>query len=281
MNPFKQKREDLQKLRNYNKRRILSPGDATFHCKHCGYLGSNEEFHGALCICPNCNSYYSLPAMERLISIVDPNTFTPLFEEITTTNILDFPGYDKKLAELKTRTSVSESILVGTGRIQSVPVAVGVMDTSFLMGSMGSATGERITKLVEYATANSLPLVLFCASGGARMQEGIFSLMQMAKTSAAIKQHSNKGLLYISVLTHPTTGGVTASFATLSDITLGEPKALIGFAGPRVIENTIGQKLPEGFQRAEYLEEHGFLDGIVKREEIRDSLGTLLQLHQH
>ncbi len=278
MNPFKQKREELQKLRNYNKRRIL--GDSLFHCKYCGYLTDQEEFHNAHYTCPNCNAYYPVPAMERISSIIDENTFTPLFEEITAVNVLDFPGYDKKLASLKEKTSVSESVVVGTGRIQSVPIAVGVMDTSFLMGSMGCATGERITKLVEYATANSLPLLLFCASGGARMQEGIFSLMQMAKTSAAIKQHSNKGLLYISVLTHPTTGGVTASFASLSDITLGEPKALIGFAGPRVIENTIGQKLPEGFQRAEYLEEHGFLDGIVKREDLRNSLGTLLKLHQ-
>ena len=180
---------------------------------------------------------------------------------------------------MRQKTGLSEAVVTATGRIEGRKVAVAVLDSRFLMGSMSAAVGEKVTRLIEHATRNRLPVVIFSASGGARMQEGILSLMQMAKTSAALARHSQKGGLFISVLTDPTTGGVTASFASLGDITLAEPGALIGFAGPRVIEQTIGQKLPEGFQRAEYLEEHGFVDQIVPRKQMRAVLAQLLTLH--
>ncbi len=283
MNPFKNKIEELQRLKQYSQKKYATVPVTTgegFQCKYCAHTSSQSHFQQSLCVCDHCHTYYPMPARERLQSILDEGSFVAYYEELATTNVLDFPSYDHKLAKLRDRHDISESVLVGTGSIGHIPVAIGVMDTRFLMGSMGSVTGERITRIIELATAKQLPLILFCASGGARMQEGILSLMQMAKTSAAIKQHHNEKLLYISVLTNPTTGGVTASFASLGDIILGEPKSLIGFAGPRVIENTIKQKLPEGFQRAEYLEDHGFLDGIVPREKMREALENLLLLHQ-
>ncbi|MFI3199998.1 MAG: acetyl-CoA carboxylase, carboxyltransferase subunit beta [Eubacteriales bacterium] len=282
MNPFKQKIDELQKLRKFTQKVYQDfPIDERFvmTCKYCNHITSTERFTKSLHICDRCGRYYPMPAMERLTSILDQNTFQELYGELKTENYLNFPSYEIKLKKLSDKLDISESVIVGTGKIHKKTVAIGIMDTRFLMGSMGSITGERITRLVEYATNQSLPLILFCASGGARMQEGILSLMQMAKTSAAIKQHHNKGLLYLSILTNPTTGGVTASFASLGDIILAEPKALIGFAGPRVIENTIKQKLPEGFQRSEYLEEHGFLDGIVPRKDLREKLSQLIQLH--
>ncbi len=282
MNPFKQKIDELQKLRKYSQKTYDDlPIDDRFviTCKYCNHITSTERLTETLYICDHCGKYLPLPARERLTSILDSNSFVELFDELTTENILNFPSYDTKLKKAYDKLDISESVIVGTGTIQTINVAIGVMDTRFLMGSMGSVTGERITRLVEHATKHSLPLILFCASGGARMQEGIFSLMQMAKTSAAIKQHHNHGLFYISILTNPTMGGVTASFASLGDIILAEPKSLIGFAGPRVIEHTIKQKLPKGFQRAEYLEEHGFLDGIIPRDELQEALSQLLQLH--
>lgn len=282
MNPFKQKIEELQRLQKYSQKtsRDLSIDQRFVRtCKYCNHITSTERFHTALYICDHCGRYAPMPAMERLVSILDVNSFQELFGELVPENPLNFPSYEGKVKKLKEQLDISESIIVGTGTIQKNTVAIGVMDTRFFMGSMGSVTGERITRLVEYATSHSLPIILFCASGGARMHEGILSLMQMAKTSAAIKQHHNHGLLYISILTNPTMGGVTASYANLGDIILAEPKSLIGFAGPRVIENTIKQKLPKGFQRAEYLEEHGFLDGIVPRQELREALSQLLHLH--
>ena len=283
MNPFKNRTAELEQVRRYNKKRrnIKGPIDDKnlFTCKHCGFITSIEQFNKSLNACENCGAYYPISAKRRLISIVDEKSFVKLFDEVVTTNPLDFPEYENKLQEVSEKTNLNESILTGVATINSIKVAIGVMDTRFFMASMGSATGERITRLVEYATTHKLPLILICASGGARMQEGIISLMQMAKTSAAIKKHSDAKLLYISILTHPTTGGVTASFASLGDIILAEPEALIGFAGPRVIENTIKQKLPEGFQRSEYLVEHGFLDAIVAREDMREAITSLLQLH--
>ncbi len=194
-------------------------------------------------------------------------------------NPLDFPGYEEKLLNQQQKTGMKEAVLTGTGKISGYKVVVCAMDSRFMMASMGTAVGEKITRACEYAAKNRLPLIIFAASGGARMQEGILSLFQMAKTAAAVARHGEEGNLFISVLTHPTTGGVTASFASLGDVILAEPGALIGFAGPRVIEQTIGQELPEGFQSAEYLLEHGFVDQVVPRTDLRQTLAFLLQVH--
>lgn len=231
-------------------------------------------------ICMACGSYFRIRTKNRLRMVCDKGSFTPWFEEIESGNPLQFPGYEEKLSEVREKTGLKEGVTVGEGRIYGEKVCLGICDSRFLMGSMGQAVGEKIALAVERATENRLPVVLFCCSGGARMQEGILSLMQMAKTSAALKRHSDAGLLYVSVLTDPTTGGVTASFAMLGDIILAEPGALIGFAGPRVIEQTIGQKLPEGFQRAEFQVEHGFADRIVERHELKGVLYQILRAHQ-
>ena len=219
------------------------------------------------------------PLGDRLHLVFDGGKFGHLFSGVTTRDPLSFPGYKEKLKATQTRTNAEDACVTGVGRIGGRVVAAAQLDSHFFMGSMGSAAGERLTLLIEYADAQRIPLVIFCASGGARMQEGIYSLFQMAKTAAAIRRFKAHGGLYIAVLTHPTTGGVSASFAMLGDITLAEPKALIGFAGPRVIEQTIGEKLPEGFQRSEFLEEHGYVDAIVPRERMRDTLALLLRLH--
>lgn len=231
-------------------------------------------------ICMACGSYFRIRTKNRLRMVCDKGSFTPWFEEIESGNPLQFPGYEEKLSDVREKTGLKEGVTVGEGRIYGEKVCLGICDSRFLMGSMGQAVGEKIALAVERATENRLPVVLFCCSGGARMQEGILSLMQMAKTSAALKRHSDAGLLYVSVLTDPTTGGVTASFAMLGDMILAEPGALIGFAGPRVIEQTIGQKLPEGFQRAEFQVEHGFVDRIVERHELKGVLYQILRAHQ-
>ena len=202
-----------------------------------------------------------------------------MFQEIKVTNPLEFPGYEEKLKKAEQKSGLDEGVLCGVGNINSKKVATAIMDSNFMMGSMGSAVGERITRIIEYATQNKLPLIIFTASGGARMQEGIISLMQMAKTSAAIAKHDEAGLLYISVITNPTTGGVTASFAMLGDIIISEPGAILGFAGRRVIENTINQKLPEDFQSAEFMLEKGFVDDIVDRKNLKNYLSRVLKLH--
>ena len=220
-----------------------------------------------------------MTAPERLRLVCDKNTFTELNAGIRSANPLAFDGYSEKTAALRAKHGLNDAALTGEGRIGGFPCLIGAMDTRFMMGSMGSAVGERIARLFEKAAERRLPVVLFTASGGARMQEGVLSLMQMAKVSAAVGRHSAEGLLYISVLTDPTTGGVTASFAMLGDVILAEPGALVGFAGPRVIESTIRSKLPEGFQRAEFVLEHGFIDAIVPREEMRNMLVKLLTLH--
>ena len=220
-----------------------------------------------------------MTAPERLRLVCDENTFTELDAGIRSVNPLDFDGYAEKTAALRTKHGLDDAVLTGACTVGGLPCLIGAMDTRFMMGSMGGAAGERITRLFETAAERRLPVILFAASGGARMQEGILSLMQMAKVSAAVGRHSAEGLLYISVLTDPTTGGVTASFAMLGDVILAEPGALIGFAGPRVIESTIRSKLPEGFQRAEFVLEHGFADAVVPREEMRAMLIKLLALH--
>jgi len=216
---------------------------------------------------------------DRIRDIADEGTFKEFKFEFPETNPLEFEGYVDKKESLRSEVNSHDAIVAGTCKIDGYKAVLAVMNKKFMMASMGMELGETVCKAAEYAMAHRLPLIIFCASGGARMQEGIMSLMQMAKTSAVIEKFKEAGGLYISVLTHPTTGGVSASFATLGDITLAEPKALIGFAGPRVIEQTIGQKLPEGFQRAEFLEEHGFIDAIVRRDEMKSVLGRLLKLH--
>ena len=221
-------------------------------CGNCGDAIYTEDVENNNHVCPKCGYNFRLDATKRIEMILDEGTFEEWNNDLVTSNPLNFPGYVEKLEAVKSKTGLNEAVVTGKGKIHGQSVAIGVCDSRFLMGSMGEVVGEKVTRLVEAATANELPLIIFACSGGARMQEGIVSLMQMAKTSQAIKRHNDKGLLYISVLTDPTTGGVTASFAMLGDIILAEPGALIGFAGPRVIEQTIGQKLPEGFQRSEF-----------------------------
>ena len=228
--------------------------------------------------CP-CGYHFRMNPRQRLDFLADPGSFTELFGEFSPSDPLDFPGYRKKLEKTQSSCRERDAVLCGTAAIGGEKCALFIMDPYFMMGSMGTVVGEKITRLFEYATEKSLPVVGFTVSGGARMQEGILSLMQMAKCSGAVKRHSEAGLLYIAVLTDPTTGGVTASFAMQADIILAEPNALIGFAGPRVIEQTIGERLPEGFQRSEFQLEHGFVDKVVPRSELRATLIQLLQLH--
>ncbi len=248
-------------------------------CDNCKEIIYKEDFHNNLSVCPNCGKHFRLSARRRIKQIADEGTFKEIGSDILTKDPLHFEGYLKKVESLKEKTKIKEAVKCGTCEIEGQKVVLGVMDGNFLMGSMGSAVGERITLAIETAIKKKLPLIMFCVSGGARMQEGIVSLMQMAKTSSAIAKLNEHGLLYISVLTDPTTGGVTASFASLGDIILAEPKALIGFAGPRVIEQTIKQKLPEGFQRSEFLLEHGFIDKIVERKDMKETLAKLIRLH--
>ena len=256
------------------------PGDKLVSCPHCGQESERKAVAEGLSVCPKCGYHWPLGAYYRLSTILDPGSFRELHPRLPAGDPLSFPGYRAKLESAQRKTGLSEAAVTATGTIGGRRCVVGVLDSRFLMGSMSAAVGEKITLAIEFAAKNKLPLILFAASGGARMQEGILSLMQMAKTSAALARFSEKGLLYISVLTDPTTGGVTASFASLGDIILAEPGALIGFAGPRVIRQTIGQELPEGFQRAEFQMEHGFVDAVVPRTEMRDTLARLLRLHE-
>lgn len=249
-------------------------------CSKCGELLYKEDVVSHYYICPKCNGYFRIKAKTRIKMVADKGSFTEWCTGLANSNPLDYPEYEEKIAQVQAKTHLEEAVRIGEAKIDGQRVVLGVCDARFLMGSMGHVVGEKITQSFERATQERLPVILFCCSGGARMQEGIISLMQMAKTSAAIKRHSEAGLLYIPVLTDPTTGGVTASFAMLGDIILAEPGALIGFAGPRVIAQTIGQKLPEGFQRSEFLVEHGIIDGIVRRENLKKTLSNLVKLHQ-
>lgn len=230
-------------------------------------------------ICPDCQHHFPIAPWTRIKQIIDKGSWHELDRKMDSVNPLEYDAYTEKLEIARSKTKQREAVITGSGKIDGIKVVVGIMDSRFMMGSMGSVVGEKITRAIEYATDHQLPLIIFTASGGARMQEGIFSLMQMAKTSAALGRHDDAGLLYMPILTNPTTGGVTASFAMLGDIIIAEPKALVGFAGPRVIEQTIRQKLPDGFQKAEFLEEHGMVDMIVKRQEMKRMLATLLSLH--
>ena len=276
-NVFTRRREKLlalKSLRSGGPRSAPAPA-----CPACGAEVPRGELHKNLYVCPRCGHHHAVSAYYRLSLVLDPGTFRELDERLASADPLAFPGYAGKLADASRRTGLSEAVVTATGRIDGRRTAVGVLDSRFFMGSMSAAVGEKVTRLVEYAEKNRLPLILFSASGGARMQEGILSLMQMAKTAAALEHFSAAGGLYISVFTHPTTGGVTASFASLGDYMLAEPEALVGFAGPRVVEQTIGQPVPKGFQSAEYQLSHGFLDAVVPRQELRATLSRLLRLH--
>lgn len=249
-------------------------------CNKCGKAILTDEVRKNYYICPKCGGYFRMPAYRRIRMILEPESFEEWDTGMRTANPLQYKGYEEKIASLREKTGLDEAVITGKGKIGEHTVVMAVMDGRFLMASMGEVVGEKITRAVERATRERLPVIIFTCSGGARMQEGLTSLMQMAKTSAALKRHSDQGLCYITVLTDPTTGGVTASFAMLGDIILAEPKALVGFAGPRVIEQTIGQKLPKGFQRSEFLLEHGLIDGIVSRENLKEHLNTLLKHHR-
>lgn len=249
-------------------------------CNACKAAIFTEDVKKGYYICPKCGNYFRVHAMRRIEMIADPDTFEAWDEGLTSGNPLHYKGYEEKVKMLQEKTGLDEAVVTGKAKIEGREVALAVCDGRFMMASMGKVVGEKITRAVERATQAKLPVIIFACSGGARMQEGIHSLMQMAKTSAALKRHHDAGQLYISVLTDPTTGGVTASFAMLGDIILAEPNALIGFAGPRVIEQTIGQKLPKGFQRSEFLLEHGFVDKIVERKELRQTLAQLVSMHE-
>lgn len=255
------------------------PDELFSQCPGCKYTIYQKDL-GSERICPHCGYTFRISAQERLALTIDMGTFLEMFKGIETQDPLNFPGYRKKLTLMREKTGLDEAVVTGTALIKGEKVAFGIMDSNFIMASMGTVVGEKITRLFEYATAEKLPVVLFTASGGARMQEGIMSLMQMAKISAAVKRHSNAGLFYLTILTDPTTGGVTASFAMEGDIILAEPQSLVGFAGRRVIENTVREDLPEDFQKAEFLLEHGFVDAIIKRRELPDTIARLVRLHR-
>ncbi len=255
------------------------PERVSVRCDKCRRILLSDELDGNCKVCPKCGYHFKIGARERLVALADDGEFTELFAEAVTPEDCDFPGYAEKLAKARAESGETEGVVAGILRINGIYTAVFAMDHRFMMGSMGYAVGERITRLFEYATLHRYPVVGFALSGGARMQEGITSLMQMAKTSAAVGRHNDAGLLFVSVLTNPTTGGVSASFAFLGDLIIAEPDSLIGFAGPRVIEQTTRQKLPAGFQRAEFLQQKGYIDLIVKRTEMKDKLYDILALH--
>ncbi|MGH4051757.1 MAG: acetyl-CoA carboxylase, carboxyltransferase subunit beta [Clostridium sp.] len=255
------------------------PSGMWVKCKTCGEILYNKDLEINIMTCANCRTHFRVGSRERINYTIDNGTFIEHDEFIISENPIDFEGYSEKLQGIRDKTSLNEAVITGEGKINGLDTLIAVMDSTFMMGSMGCAVGEKITRVIEKATQENKPIIIFTASGGARMQEGIFSLMQMAKTSAAIARHNDKGCLYITVLTDPTTGGVTASFAMLGDIILAEPNALIGFAGKRVIEQTLKQELPEGFQRAEFLLEKGFIDKVVDRKDMKSVLAQILKVH--
>ena len=274
-------KKENQPVRHQNQAEAPNVPDGLYtKCESCHEMILTEDFTQNAYVCPKCGHYMKIGAYERIKMVFDAQTFEEWDEEFTGGNPCHFKGYEEKLGDLQRNTGLNEAVITGKGKIDGMEAAVGVCDTRFLMGSMGYAVGEKLTRAIERATVEKLPLIIFTCSGGARMQEGIVSLMQMEKTAAALKKFDAAGGLYITVLTNPTTGGVTASFAMLGDIILAEPQALVGFAGPRVIRQTIGEELPEGFQRAEFLLEHGLIDNIVERRFLKQTLSTLLRLHK-
>lgn len=282
-NSFKKRKERLEIFRQFRKQTTSIPKEIPDHvfmnCPNCQASIATMDLMEDLYVCPVCKHPFKISARERLRQIVDPKTFRELDANMISIDPENFPGYAQKLDRSQRQTGMKEAVITGLCKIQGYPCVVGVMDSRFFMGSMSPVVGEKITRAIELATKKKLPILLFCTSGGARMQEGILSLVQMAKTSAAMARHRESGNLAITILTHPTTGGVSASFAMLADIILSEPYALIGFAGKRVIEDTIHEKLPEEFQKAEFMLEKGFIDRIVERKNMRSELGRLLAFH--
>ena len=259
---------------------VKEPDMNLIKCPKCGKMVERDRVVKKKYICYECGGYFRVKTNNRIRMVADPKTFEPWFEDMEVSNPLDYEGYEDKLAAAREKTGLKEAVTVGRCKVFGEDIVLGICDSRFMMASMGHVVGEKITCAIERATALNLPVFIFCCSGGARMQEGIVSLMQMEKTSAAIRKHGDAGLLYCSILTDPTTGGVTASFAMLGDVIMAEPGALVGFAGPRVIKQTIGQELPEGFQTSEFLVEHGIIDGIVKRENLKKTIYFLVKTHQ-
>lgn len=281
MNLFK---ERLKKITRYQeiRKKLFSKTQASklIKCTTCQQMHSEQELVDHLQICPNCQTYFKMSASQRIQSLVDEKSFKEINKHMKTKDVHLFDGYQEKLEKAIKNSQLSEAYVYGTAKINGYKAVVSVLDSNFMMGSMGQVVGEKVTLSIELAQKLKQPLIIVCASGGARMQEGILSLVQMAKTSAALQEFSASGLLYISVLTHPTTGGVSASFAMLGDLILAEPDALIGFAGKRVIAQTIKEELPEDFQSAQFNLEHGFVDAIVQREDLKSTISQLIQLHQ-
>ncbi|OPJ63614.1 acetyl-CoA carboxylase, carboxyltransferase subunit beta [Clostridium oryzae] len=258
----------------------IIPDGLWVKCSGCGKILYKDDIDNSYEVCPYCNYHFRLSAYKRIEYLVDKESFEEFDKVLSGGNPIKFKGYEEKVAAARESSGINEAVVTGIGKIDGEETVIGVMDSHFMMGSMGYAVGEKLARAFEYATENAKPIIVFTTSGGARMQEGIISLMQMAKVSAAAAKHSEKGLLYITVLTDPTTGGVTASFAMQGDIILAEPKALVGFAGKRVIKGTINQELPEGFQSAEFLLKKGFIDEIVERKYMKSELSKILRLHK-
>ncbi|MDQ0224617.1 acetyl-CoA carboxylase, carboxyltransferase subunit beta [Bacillus sp. 7586-K] len=256
------------------------PEGIVMKCPSCKKIIYSKEVNKNLKVCINCGYHYQMNAKERIASLFDENSFVEYDKEMVSKNPLNFPGYEEKLEKDRSKTKQNEAVVTGEGLINGFKTTVAIMDASFRMGSMGSVVGEKITRTIERANEQGLPFIIFTASGGARMQEGVLSLMQMAKTSSALKIFSDNGGLIISVMTHPTTGGVSASFASLGDYNFAEPGALIGFAGRRIIEQTIREDLPEDFQTSEFLLKHGQLDAVIHRQELKETLANILDIHQ-
>ncbi|MEI4769288.1 acetyl-CoA carboxylase, carboxyltransferase subunit beta [Psychrobacillus sp. FJAT-51614] len=273
--------------KNHNKKYATIPDQANkevpegimMKCPECRKNVFTKDLMKNLKVCPSCDHHMKMTAFERVEIFLDDNSFESMDDHLQSENPLNFPSYTEKIKSDAKKTGINEAVLTGVGEIEGQKIVVAMMDSHFRMGSMGSVVGEKITRAIEKATMLQVPFIIFTASGGARMQEGVLSLMQMAKTSVALRRHSEHGLLYISILTHPTTGGVSASFASVGDINLAEPKALIGFAGRRVIEQTVREKLPENFQTAEFLLDHGQLDAVIHRKDMRSTVASLVKMH--
>ncbi len=276
---FIKPKNELEQSDSTEVKKPYVPDEMWSKCPECGTMLLTTDIEENLNVCSKCNHHFHISARRRIEITADKDSFVEMDEELESENIIDFPGYEEKLEKGRAKSGEKESVICGTCTIGGIKTVLVVMNADFMMGSMGTVTGDKITRAFEFATENCLPVIAFTVSGGARMQEGILSLMQMAKTSGAVKRHSDAGLLYITVLTDPTTGGVTASFAMEGDIIIAEPKALIAFAGPRVIEQTIRQKLPRDFQTAEFVLQKGFVDKVVDRRTLRNTLIKLLKIH--
>lgn len=275
---FRKPKNELESINDENKNVPFVPQEMWVKCPKCNTMLLTTDMQENLHVCTRCDHHFRMNGRQRVEMLADADTFDEQDANLESTNILDFPGYDAKLEKAR-RSGSKESVICGKCKIGGIDSELCVMDSDFMIGSMGTVTGEKITRAFEYATENKLPIIVCTISGGARMQEGILSLMQMAKTSGAVKRHSDAGLLYITVLTDPTTGGVTASFAMEGDIIIAEPDTLVGFAGQRVIEQTIRQKLPKDFQKSEFLLQKGFVDAVVSRSNLKNTIVKLLKLH--